>query len=63
MTDCPGWIFKKHDYDEWKIVSQGDVYSPSLFKDNSRVIGFWTEQQRTCKNCGYTQTKADKVMG
>ena len=64
MTDCPGLIFKKHDYGIWKIISQGDVACTSFFDTNTEyLIGFWTKQQRVCKNCGYTQTKVDKAKG
>jgi len=60
--DCPGWIFKKHDYDRWQMPEKGEIWSTSVF-NKSGVIGFWTKQQRICRNCGYTQTKIDKVMG
>ena len=62
MTDCPGWIFKKHDYDRWQMLEKGEIWSSSFFNKDG-VIGFWIKQQRICRNCGYIQTKIDKVMG
>jgi len=63
MTDCSGWIFKIHDYEEWKMISQGDIARTSFFNNTEYTAGFWTKQQRICRNCGYIQTKIDKVMG
>ena len=63
MVDCPGWIFKKHDYEEWKMISQGEIARNSFFDNTEYTTGFWTKQQRVCRNCGYIQIKVDRVMG
>ena len=62
MADCQGWIFKKHSYDKWEILDKGEIWSASPFTKDG-VIGFWIRQQRVCTNCGYTQTKVEKVYG
>lgn len=60
MTDCPGWIFKKHDFDKWEIIRQGDIYTSSPFERKEYFTGFWIKQQRICKNCGCVQIRIAK---
>jgi len=55
MAKCEKWYGVKHNFDNWEIVSEGSLlnhnYNPPITQ------GFWTKQQRKCKDCNYLETE------
>jgi hypothetical protein len=50
---CEKWWGTKHDFAEWEIVEKGEVVRQ--IRGIKVITGFFIQQQRKCKRCGYIQ--------
>lgn len=59
------WWWKKHNFDKWQMIGEGDMGMMLVNKRNGKIInnplesieGHFFIQRRQCKNCGFIQSK------
>lgn len=49
-----------HEFNSWKTYNKGDIEYQDILGFKGK-IGHYYDQKRTCKICGYSQYKRNKI--